>query len=49
MKKLLFFYDGKVYNLTYFIDKHPGGRKAIMNYIYKDITNILFKVFPHDK
>ena len=38
-----------MYNLTYFISKHPGGKKALSNYIGKDITNILFRVFPHNK
>ncbi len=28
---------------------HPGGVKAIKNYVYKDITNIIFLVFPHQK
>ena len=28
---------------------HPGGLKAIKNYIYKDITNIIFDVYPHHK
>ena len=25
------------------------GKKALSNYIGKDITNILFRVFPHNK
>ena len=28
---------------------HPGGLKAIKNYIFKDVTNILFEVYPHKK
>ena len=36
-------------DLTEFIFEHPGGKKALTNYFYKDITDILFKVFPHKK
>lgn len=28
---------------------HPGGKKVLINYIYKDITDLIFKVYPHDK
>lgn len=28
---------------------HPGGKKALENYIFKDITDILFRVYPHKK
>jgi cytochrome b involved in lipid metabolism len=43
------FYENKVLDLTDFIHSHPGGVKAIKNYVYKDITNILFEVYPHQK
>jgi len=36
-----------VVDLTDFVNKHPGGKKAISNYFYKDITDILFSVYPH--
>ena len=36
-------------DLTEFIPLHPGGKKALANYINKDITEILFKVYPHKK
>lgn len=26
---------------------HPGGKKALANYVYKDITQILFNIYPH--
>lgn len=35
--------------MSEFILRHPGGKKALANYINKDITEILFKVFPHKK
>jgi len=28
---------------------HPGGKKALINYINKDITHIIFTVYPHPK
>jgi cytochrome b involved in lipid metabolism len=28
---------------------HPGGKKALANYINKDITEILFKIYPHKR
>lgn len=36
-------------DLTNFITEHPGGKKALVNYVNKDITDILFKVYPHKK
>lgn len=48
-KRLIFFYEKKVIDLTDFATIHPGGRKSLENYVYKDITQTLFKVFPHDK
>lgn len=35
--------------MTDFIQLHPGGKKALINYTNKDITDILFKVYPHKK
>jgi hypothetical protein len=26
---------------------HPGGKKALRNYVYKDISKILFTIYPH--
>jgi cytochrome b involved in lipid metabolism len=36
------FFQNKVLNLDDFMSEHPGGVKAIKNYIFKDVTNILF-------
>ena len=49
IKKQLFFYEDKVLDLTNFMNEHPGGRKALTNYVYKDITDIIFSVYPHKK
>jgi len=38
-----------VLDLTNFMDLHPGGKKALINYINKDITNIIFTVYPHTR
>jgi cytochrome b involved in lipid metabolism len=36
-------------DVTEFIHSHPGGKKALINYIYKDVTDTLFKVYNHDR
>jgi cytochrome b involved in lipid metabolism len=48
-RKYIVFYEERVMDVTDFIHTHPGGKKALINYIYKDITNILFKVYKHPK
>ena len=48
-QKQLFFYEDRVLDLTHFMNEHPGGKKALVNYVYKDITDILFNVYPHKK
>jgi cytochrome b involved in lipid metabolism len=48
-KRLLTFYKQDVIDLTDFIGIHPGGRKSLDNYIYQDITDQLFTVYPHRK
>jgi len=47
--KDIFFYQDKVLDLTNFMEIHPGGKKALTNYLNKDITNIVFTVYPHKK
>lgn len=47
--KNLVFYEDKVLDLSAFMNQHPGGKKALLNYLNKDITNILFTVFPHKR
>ena len=45
--RYFYFYEEKVLDLTDCIQLHPGGKKALLNYTNKDITDILFKVYPH--
>jgi len=47
--KNIVFYEDKALDITGFMNQHPGGRKALTNYLNKDITSILFTVFPHKK
>lgn len=44
-----YFYENYVLDLSQFIFDHPGGVKAIKNYLNKDITNILFQVYRHNR
>ena len=37
-KKFYFFYEDRALDLTCFMNIHPGGKKALVNYVYKDIT-----------
>lgn len=37
-RRCYFFYEDKVLDLSEFILRHPGGKKALANYINKDIT-----------
>lgn len=48
-KRFLTFYKENVFDLTDFVRIHPGGRKSLDNYIYKDVTDLLFTVYPHKK
>ena len=41
------FYKDQVFDLNNFCRFHPGGSKAIEPYKNKDITDILFRIFPH--
>lgn len=36
-------------DVTEFIHSHPGGKKALISYIYKDVTETLFKIYKHDR
>ena len=43
------FYDGYCLDLSNFKYLHPGGSQIVQSYLYKDVTSILFTVFPHNK
>ncbi len=45
----LYFYKGSVLDLTTFAKVHPGGKKALKNYVYKDITHLLFTIYHHKR
>ena len=49
LKKHFFFYEDKVLDLTRFMNEHPGGKKALANYVFKDITDTVFTVYPHKR
>jgi hypothetical protein len=31
------------------MNEHPGGKKALGNYVFKDVTEIIFSVYPHKR
>lgn len=41
-------YKGKVYDVTEFIQDHPGGDDLILDYAGKDVTAIMADVLEHD-
>lgn len=47
--RYIMFHEERVIDVTEFIHAHPGGKKALISYIYKDVTDILFKVYKHPK
>ena len=49
LHKTIFFYEDNALDLKRFIEMHPGGQKAIMNYLHKDISEIVFSVYPHKR
>ena len=48
-KRSILFYETKVLDLTEFATVHPGGKRSLESYIYKDITQTLFKIYPHNR
>jgi cytochrome b involved in lipid metabolism len=48
-RKYIVFYEEKVLDISQFIYSHPGGKKVLISYIYKDITASLFTVFKHHR
>ena len=47
-RRSLYFYEDKVLDLTGLTGFHHFSKKALESHIYKDITHILFNIFPHD-
>jgi cytochrome b involved in lipid metabolism len=41
-------FNGKVYDITDYIKKHPGGQTTIINYLGKDVTEILNKYHSNE-
>ena len=48
-KRFIAFHKERVLDLTEFVKIHPGGRKSLENYIYKDVSELIFTVYPHKK
>lgn len=47
-KKLLVLYENDVLDLTMFAKSHAGGKRIIEEFFLKDVSNQLFKLYPHD-
>ncbi|CAD8090800.1 unnamed protein product [Paramecium primaurelia] len=45
--RFLFAYRNNVYDLTHFVDDHPGGRFSLQTFKGKDLENILFNASIH--
>ncbi|KAK1442447.1 hypothetical protein BgAZ_404770 [Babesia gibsoni] len=39
-------YNGKVYDITRYLDMHPGGRDHLLEYAGKDVTEEFYGVHP---
>lgn len=48
-RKSLVFYQQNVLDLTQFAAIHPGGKKVLEPYIFQDVTDNLFTIYPHKK
>lgn len=48
-RKSLVFYQQNVLDLTHFATIHPGGKKVLEPYIFQDVTDNLFTIYPHKK
>ena len=46
-KSLWLVVDGKVYDVTSFLEKHPGGRNAFLKYAGKDVTKTFKSISKH--
>lgn len=40
-------HSDKIYDLTDFVDRHPGGKQLIANHVGKDVTNLMSNSEPH--
>ncbi|CAK90066.1 unnamed protein product (macronuclear) [Paramecium tetraurelia] len=45
--RFLYAYRNNVYDLTHFVDDHPGGRFSLQTFKGKDLENILFNASIH--
>jgi 4-hydroxysphinganine ceramide fatty acyl 2-hydroxylase len=41
-------YKDVVYNVSSFVEDHPGGPQILMDYAGKDITDVFHSIIPHD-
>uniref|UniRef100_A0A1E1X106 Putative cytochrome b5-like heme/steroid binding domain protein n=1 Tax=Amblyomma aureolatum TaxID=187763 RepID=A0A1E1X106_9ACAR len=39
-------FDGKVYDITRYLDMHPGGRRHLLEYAGMDLTDEFLRVHP---
>ncbi|XP_041375848.1 fatty acid 2-hydroxylase-like [Gigantopelta aegis] len=45
--RMLVTHDGKVYDITDFADKHPGGRDILLEQEGRDVTETMKRIDPH--
>ena len=45
--RLCVLHSGKVYDVTDFADRHPGGKEWLEKYAGQDVTRVMQELSPH--
>lgn len=40
-------HKGKVYDVTKFVDRHPGGKIVLLDHCGQDVTTVMIQQTPH--